>query len=184
MLKSPFDPCIPTRGITVPAGPDWIHEIKHDGYRLIVQRDGDRVRLGTRNGHDWSDRYPWIVEAALKLRQERFVLDGEAVLLKADGRSDFNTLHSRRLPRGTPTLPTAPHQVPAVTPLEPGAHGWRPRSNCRRRPRPQSAMKDLQQSAFLRLTVGEALRAHCSSSDTGATFAAVIRDPGATQKPC
>jgi bifunctional non-homologous end joining protein LigD len=54
------------------------------------------VRLWTRNGHDWSGRYPWIVESALKLRQERFVLDGEAVLLGADGRSDFNGLHSRR----------------------------------------------------------------------------------------
>jgi ATP-dependent DNA ligase len=54
------------------------------------------VRLWTRNGHDWSDRYTWIVEAALKIRQERFVLDGEAVLLGADGRSDFNGLHSRR----------------------------------------------------------------------------------------
>ena len=89
MSKNTFRPCIPTRGTNVPAGPDWIHEIKHDGYRLIVQRDGERVRLWTRNGHDWSDRFPWIAEAALKTRQERFVLDGEAVLLGADGRSDF-----------------------------------------------------------------------------------------------
>jgi len=45
-----FQPCIPARGTKVPAGPDWIHEIKHDGYRLIVQRKGKRVRLFTRNG--------------------------------------------------------------------------------------------------------------------------------------
>ncbi|MET4418310.1 RNA ligase family protein [Bradyrhizobium sp. RT3a] len=96
MRKSAFEPCIPTRGAKVPAGPDWIHEIKHDGYRLIVQRDGDRVRLFTRNGHDWTDRYPRIVEAALNLRTARFVIDGEAVLLDADGVSDFNALHSRR----------------------------------------------------------------------------------------
>ncbi len=57
------------------------HEVKYDGYRLIVQRDGDRVRLFSRNGNDWSNRYPWIVEAARKLRQKRFVLDGEAVIL-------------------------------------------------------------------------------------------------------
>jgi bifunctional non-homologous end joining protein LigD len=44
MLKSPFDPCIPTRGTTVPAEKDWLHEIKHDGYRLIVARDGNRAR--------------------------------------------------------------------------------------------------------------------------------------------
>jgi bifunctional non-homologous end joining protein LigD len=91
-----FQPCIPTRGIKVPAGPDWIHEIKHDGYRLIVQREGKRVRLLTRNGHDWSGRYPLIVEAALRNRSTSFVIDGEAVLLGVDGVSDFNGLHSRR----------------------------------------------------------------------------------------
>jgi bifunctional non-homologous end joining protein LigD len=63
-----FEPCIPTRGTKVPADPDWIHEIKHDGYRLIVQREGKRVRLFTRNGHDWTDNYPRVVEAALKNR--------------------------------------------------------------------------------------------------------------------
>ena len=61
-----FRPCIPTRGTKVPDRPEWIHEIKHDGYRLIVQRDGKRVRLFTRNGHDWSGRFPLIVEAALR----------------------------------------------------------------------------------------------------------------------
>jgi bifunctional non-homologous end joining protein LigD len=96
MRKSRFEPCIPTRGTKVPAGPDWLHEIKHDGYRLIVQRDGKRVRLFTRNGHDWTDRYPLIVEAALRNRNTSFVIDGEAVLLGVDGISDFNGLHSRK----------------------------------------------------------------------------------------
>jgi bifunctional non-homologous end joining protein LigD len=91
-----FEPCIPTRGTKVPAGPDWIHEIKHDGYRLIVQREGKRVRLFTRNGHDWTDRYPLIVEAALKNRATSFVIDGEAVLLGVDGVSDFDWLHSKK----------------------------------------------------------------------------------------
>jgi bifunctional non-homologous end joining protein LigD len=95
MPQRPFEPCIPTRGTKVPAGPDWIHEIKHDGYRLIVQRDGKRVRLFTRNGHDFTDRYPLIVEAALKNRSSSFVIDGEAVLLGVDGVSDFDGLHSR-----------------------------------------------------------------------------------------
>ncbi len=96
MRKTAFEPCIPTRGTKVPAGPDWLHEIKHDGYRLIVQRDGALVRLFTRNGHDWSDRFPLIVEAALENKQQRFVIDGEAVLLGDDGVSDFHGLHSRR----------------------------------------------------------------------------------------
>jgi ATP-dependent DNA ligase len=89
-----FAPCIPTRATKVPAGPDWLHEIKHDGYRLIVQRDGARVQLFTRRGYDWSDRFPRIIEAALKSSQKHFVIDGEAVILGVDGVSDFDALHS------------------------------------------------------------------------------------------
>jgi bifunctional non-homologous end joining protein LigD len=54
------------------------------------------VRLITRGGYNWTDRYPWIVEAACKIRQQQFVLDGEAVVLGVDGISDFNALHSRK----------------------------------------------------------------------------------------
>jgi bifunctional non-homologous end joining protein LigD len=96
MRKLEYQPCIPTRGTKVPAGADWIHEIKHDGYRLFVQREGKRVRLFTRNGHDWTERYPQIVEAALRNHCSSFVIDGEAVLLGVDGISDFNGLHSRK----------------------------------------------------------------------------------------
>jgi bifunctional non-homologous end joining protein LigD len=95
MLKA-FDFCIPTRAAAVPDRDDWIHEVKYDGYRLRLERDGDRVRLITRGGYNWTDRYPWIVEAALKNRQKRFVIDGEAVILGVDGISDFNALHSGR----------------------------------------------------------------------------------------
>lgn len=96
MRRIEFATCLPTRGISVPAGQDWIHEIKHDGYRITVHREDKRVRLFTRNGHDWTDRYPLIVEAALRVRIGSFVMDGEAVLLGADGRSDFDGLHSRQ----------------------------------------------------------------------------------------
>jgi ATP-dependent DNA ligase len=68
--------------------------VKYDGYRLRVERDGGRVRLITRGCYNWTKRYPWIVEAALKNRQKRFVIDGEAVILGVDGVSDFNALHS------------------------------------------------------------------------------------------
>src|SRR5258707_13408230 len=95
MPKIAFEPCIPTRGAKVPAGPDWLHEIKHDGYRLIVQREGKRVRLFTRNGYDWTDRYPLIAEAALKNRTTSFVIDGEAVVLRGDGTFEFDGLGSR-----------------------------------------------------------------------------------------
>jgi bifunctional non-homologous end joining protein LigD len=91
-----FEFCLPTAGNPVPASPDWLHEIKFDGYRLRVERDGDQVRLITRGGYDWTKRFPWIVEAALKNRQKHFVIDGEAVILGVDGYSDFNALHSGR----------------------------------------------------------------------------------------
>jgi bifunctional non-homologous end joining protein LigD len=90
------EPCLPSKAARPPSGPLWVPEIKHDGYRLIIQRDGNRVRLFTRNGHDWSDRFPLITDAALRNRNSSFVIDGEAALLGVDGRSDFNGLHSRR----------------------------------------------------------------------------------------
>jgi bifunctional non-homologous end joining protein LigD len=95
MFKS-FEFCLPTKSTIVPDGPDWLHEIKYDGYRLRLERDGDRIRLVTKGGYNWTDRYPWIVEAARKIRQKRFVLDGEAVILGVDGISDFDALHSRK----------------------------------------------------------------------------------------
>ena len=55
MFKA-FDFCIPTRGAKVPSGPDWLHEVKYDGYRLRIERDGSSVRLITRGGNDWTKR--------------------------------------------------------------------------------------------------------------------------------
>jgi bifunctional non-homologous end joining protein LigD len=84
MFKA-FEFCIPVTGIKVPAGPEWLHEIKYDGFRLRLERDSSRACLITRGGHDWTSRYPWIVEAALKNRHKQFVIDGEAVVLGVDG---------------------------------------------------------------------------------------------------
>jgi bifunctional non-homologous end joining protein LigD len=87
---------LPTKSDKVPAGTGWIHEIKHDGYRMLLTREQDRVRLITKGGHDWAERFPLIVAGALKLRQEHFVIDGEVVVLRPDGISDFDALASRR----------------------------------------------------------------------------------------
>ena len=95
-MPSTFDFCLPTMVAAVPDHPVWLHEVKYDGYRLRLERDGGRVRLITRGGYNWAERYPWIVEAALKNRHRQFVIDGEAVVLSVDGVSDFNALHSRR----------------------------------------------------------------------------------------
>ena len=67
---------------------------KFVGYRLRVERDRDSVRVISRGGYDWTSRFPWIGEAALKNRIRQFVIDGEAVILGVDGISDFNVLHS------------------------------------------------------------------------------------------
>jgi ATP-dependent DNA ligase len=95
-MTRPFEFCVPTTATKVPASPDWLHEVKYDGYRLRLERDGDRVRLITRGGYNWTKRFPWIAEAALKNRQKQFVIDGEAVVLGVDGVLDFNALHSRK----------------------------------------------------------------------------------------
>jgi bifunctional non-homologous end joining protein LigD len=74
----------------------WVHEIKHDGFRLMVRREGVRVRCFTRGGFDWADRFPAIVEAAVRIRSSSFLIDGEAVIVRDDGLSDFNALRSQR----------------------------------------------------------------------------------------
>ena len=89
-------PCIPTRAAKPPAGPGWVHEIKHDGYRPIVRRDGNVAQLFTRRGFDWTDRYPAIASVAWKQRARSFTIDGEAVVTGLDGIAVFDALHRRR----------------------------------------------------------------------------------------
>lgn len=86
---------LPTKADTVPAAADWLHESKHDGYRMMLIREQDRVRLISRGGYDWAKDFPLIVTAALKVCQDHFVLDGEIVVLNKDGVSDFDALRSR-----------------------------------------------------------------------------------------
>jgi bifunctional non-homologous end joining protein LigD len=83
---------LPDQGCQAPSGPLWVHEIKHDGCRLMVRRDGLRVRCFTRNGHDWADRFPSIVEAAHRIKASSFLIDGEVVIPSDDGASDFRAL--------------------------------------------------------------------------------------------
>ena len=92
MRKPAFEPCIPSRGTKVPDRPEWLHEIKHDGYRLMARRDGARVRCFTRNGYDWADRFPAIVDAALRIKASPLLIDGEAMIARDDGTPDFHAL--------------------------------------------------------------------------------------------
>jgi ATP-dependent DNA ligase len=92
-------PCLPTKSKVPPSGPEWVHEIKHDGYRLMVRREGGRVQLLTRRGYNWTGKYPRITEAARRLKADSFLIDGEAVCCGEDGIPDFDRLHTRRYDR-------------------------------------------------------------------------------------
>jgi bifunctional non-homologous end joining protein LigD len=89
-------PCLPTKADTPPCGADWIHEIKHDGYRVIARKDGSRVKLYSRPGNDLTDRFSLIVEALARLRSRSCIIDGEAVCCDNDIRADFNRIRYRR----------------------------------------------------------------------------------------
>src|SRR5215469_2295907 len=92
-------PAQPVMASKPPIGPDWVHEIKHDGYRLIVWRDGSIVRLYSRNAIDLTARLSVIAAAAGRIKAESFTIDGEAVVLGPDGLSRFEELRRREAAR-------------------------------------------------------------------------------------
>jgi len=85
----------------VPDGPLSAHEIKHDGYRFIGRRDGDRVRLFTWHGHDWTDRGPAIAESLRSLPVTSATIDGEAIVCDSTGISNFDRLRAVLARRGS-----------------------------------------------------------------------------------
>ncbi len=93
-LPDRMEPPLATLAKAPPTGEGWLYEIKFDGYRLLARIDGDDVRLHTRNGHDWSDRLPGLVDAVRGLGIGSGWLDGEIVVHGADGAPDFNALQN------------------------------------------------------------------------------------------
>jgi bifunctional non-homologous end joining protein LigD len=91
-----ISPCLPTKAQQPPSGGSWLHEIKHDGFRMMVRRDAAGVRLLTRNGIDWTSRFPLIAAAAAALRVKSCLIDGEAVACDGDGMPVFDRLRYRR----------------------------------------------------------------------------------------
>jgi bifunctional non-homologous end joining protein LigD len=83
-------PCLPMRGPHPPSGVIWLHEIKHDGFRVIARKEGKRVRLYSRPGNDLTRRFPLIVEALARLRPRSCIIDGEAVACGDDGSPVLN----------------------------------------------------------------------------------------------
>jgi ATP-dependent DNA ligase len=90
-----IEPCLPRPAAEPPAGPGWLHEIKHDGFRIMARRDGRGVRLYTRNGYNFADRFPKIVEAVASLPARSCFIDGEAIVVDETGLSVFDLLRYR-----------------------------------------------------------------------------------------
>jgi bifunctional non-homologous end joining protein LigD len=80
---------------TIPAGKDWIYEVKLDGYRCLMGRDSAGVTLWSRRGNDFTEQFPHIAAAGMRLPPGTLV-DGEIVALDADGRISFNILQHHR----------------------------------------------------------------------------------------
>jgi bifunctional non-homologous end joining protein LigD len=103
MLQRPIgfiEPCQPSAAHKPPSGPGWIHEIKHDGYRIMAWRAADRVRLLTRNRSDFGERFPLVTEAIGSLPARSIVIDGEITVCDAQGLSVFELLrHGPRVKR-------------------------------------------------------------------------------------
>jgi bifunctional non-homologous end joining protein LigD len=87
-------PCRPVLSAKVPTGDGWLHELKHDGFRIVASKNGDKVHLWSRNGHDRAADFVAIAEAVRALPAARLVLDGEAVAHCLDGLPDFHRLLS------------------------------------------------------------------------------------------
>ncbi|SCW38919.1 bifunctional non-homologous end joining protein LigD [Rhizobium mongolense subsp. loessense] len=101
-----IEPCLALLKPRPPKGPEWAFEIKWDGYRIAVHIEPKGVRVITRGGHDWTDRFPAIVKAAKKLDVATAILDGEAVVLDEQGRSDFGLLQQSLGDRGGKRIST------------------------------------------------------------------------------
>jgi bifunctional non-homologous end joining protein LigD len=90
------EPCLPTKTDKLASGRQWLHEIKHNGFRVIARKTGPQVRLYSRPGNDLTYRFPLIVETLTRLRSRSCIIDGEAVGCDDNGVASFNRVRYRR----------------------------------------------------------------------------------------
>ena len=89
-------PCLPSKTDKLPSGSEWLHEIKHDGFRIIARKNGSRLRLYSRPGNDFTPRFPLIVETLARLRSRSCIIDGEAVACDDHGVASFDLVRHHR----------------------------------------------------------------------------------------
>jgi bifunctional non-homologous end joining protein LigD len=91
-----IEPYLPFPAKGSPSGPSWIHEIKHDGVRIMARRDGAGVRLITRHSNDFASRFPFVVAAVPALPARSFLIDGEAIVTNGGGLAVFDLIRHKR----------------------------------------------------------------------------------------
>jgi bifunctional non-homologous end joining protein LigD len=95
-LAGIIEPCLPRLADKPPAGTDWLHEIKHDGFRIMARLDARGVRLLTRKGHDFADRFPLAAGAVAALPVRSCLIDGEAIVTDENGLAAFELIRGHR----------------------------------------------------------------------------------------
>jgi bifunctional non-homologous end joining protein LigD len=100
-----IEPCLPSPAKAPPSGPGWLHEIKHDGFRIMAWRDSASVRLIARHGNDFTSRFPVIVAAVTALPARSFLIDGKAIVTNGDGLAVFDLIRHKR--HGDAAVPVA-----------------------------------------------------------------------------
>jgi bifunctional non-homologous end joining protein LigD len=91
-----IEPCLPSTAKVPPSGSGWLHEIKHDGFRILARRDRAGVRLFTRNANDFTDRFPFIATAVAELPVKSCLIDGEAIVCDENGLAVFDLIRRHR----------------------------------------------------------------------------------------
>lgn len=123
-------PMLATLVKTLPEGPGWEYEVKLDGYRLEAIKDGDKVRLYSRRGNDFTKKFARIATAVLKIKAASFVLDGEAVAVDKQGRPSFQMLQNRSsLPAGWSLPPSNPRAASWINSSAGANASWRAKNN-------------------------------------------------------
>jgi bifunctional non-homologous end joining protein LigD len=91
-----IEPCLPSPAKAPPSGPGWLHEIKHDGFRILARRDAAGVRLITRAGNDFAFRFPVAAAAVAALPAHSFLIDGEMIVTDETGLAVFDLIRRQR----------------------------------------------------------------------------------------